>query len=155
MKRGRKEAPPAGRVCSGAIRAQLTGSDTAHVLDVTVRGHAPILKLCCVLVARGHDPATPLEAYRAKILSLRIASVGTAARLTINSKGTGFAPSRAVRTAPPARVQRPPSSQGPATPKTHPKGPAHTNGEIIATRRATHARAETERKQRLAGDKAS
>jgi hypothetical protein len=142
MRGDHKQTPRQGRAPSGVIGAQLAGSNTCTALHVTVRAKAPVLALCRALVAQGVDPSIPLEARRS-MLCLRVTSIGAAAQLEVNAKGTGFAPSRAVRTAPPARVQPPPSS------------PAHTNGEVIATRRATQARAETERKQRLAGDTTS
>jgi len=44
-----------------------------------------------------------MEVYRGATLALRIRSIGEAAGLEINSKGTGFVPARAIRTAPPMR----------------------------------------------------
>jgi len=38
----------------------------------------------------GHDPSTPLEAYRGGMLALRVKSIGQAAKLQVNSHGTGF-----------------------------------------------------------------
>lgn len=130
MKQLRTQAPP-------AIRAELTGSDTCTALGVGVRANAPVLALCRALVTHGLDPSSPLEAYRGQMLCVRVTSIGAAAELEINAKGTGFAPSRAVRTGPPARAQRRPSAEGSATLKTHRKGRAHTNGEITATGRAS------------------
>jgi hypothetical protein len=78
-----------------------------------VNAYAPVLTLCRVLMAHGHDPATPLNAYRGGVLALKVRSIGEAARLTLNSKGTGFVTFRApeeaisdVRSAPPARLPR-------------------------------------------------
>jgi hypothetical protein len=72
-----------------AIRAELTGNQCS-ALGVTARAAAPVLALCRKLVAAGHDPALPLEAYRGDVLSLRVRSIGEAAGLEINGDGTGF-----------------------------------------------------------------
>ena len=47
-----------------AIRAELIADDSCSALGMTVRGFAPALALCRLLVEAGHDPATPLEAWR-------------------------------------------------------------------------------------------
>jgi hypothetical protein len=72
------------------ILAQLTGSDTATALGLTAQSSSPILQLCRQLVAAGHDPALPLHAYRGQTLCLRIRSIGEAAGLEVNHRGTGF-----------------------------------------------------------------
>ena len=72
------------------IRAELTGSNLCSALVLTTRAPAPVLALCRQLVAAGHDPALPLEAYRGVTLCLRVRSIGEAARLEINGEGTGF-----------------------------------------------------------------
>jgi hypothetical protein len=86
-----------------SIRAELTGSDTCSALGITVKSESPVLGLCRKLIEAGHDPATPVKAYRGDTLCLRLRSIGEAAALEISSKGTGFKPARAVRTAPPMR----------------------------------------------------
>jgi hypothetical protein len=72
------------------IRAGLTGSSTASACGIVAQGGSPVLALCRRLVAAGHDPATPLEAYRGATLCLRIRSIGEAAGLRVNAEGTGF-----------------------------------------------------------------
>jgi hypothetical protein len=87
-----------------ATRAELIGSMCATE-GCTTRGTTPILSLCRALVHAGHDPATPLEAWRGSTLRLRVRSVGEAAGLKINGKGTGFKKRRVpVGTAPPVRL---------------------------------------------------
>jgi hypothetical protein len=71
------------------IRAQLAG-DICTALGVTAKSSSPVLALCRKLVDAGHDPATPLEAYRGDTLALRVRSIGEAAKLEVNSGGTGF-----------------------------------------------------------------
>jgi hypothetical protein len=87
-----------------AIRAELAWSDTATALGVVARSASPVLDLCRLLVEAGCDPVTPLEAWRGGTLCLRVGTIGIAARLEINSKGTGFIAARDVRTAPPMRA---------------------------------------------------
>jgi hypothetical protein len=82
-----------------AIRAELFDSDICCAAGLTVRASAPVLGLCRQLVAAGFDPATALRCYRGGTLSVRVRSIGAAAALEINSKGTEFVPRRAVRTA--------------------------------------------------------
>src|SRR5215471_15169725 len=48
------------------VRADLIGADTAVAAGITATGHAPTLTLCRRLVEAGHDPSTPLEAYRGR-----------------------------------------------------------------------------------------
>jgi hypothetical protein len=46
------------------VRAQLLGDHTCSALGYTVSSSAPVLALCRKLVAAGHDPSLPLEAWR-------------------------------------------------------------------------------------------
>ena len=85
------------------IRAEIIGSNTCTALGITAAGQAPVLALCRKLVEADYEPTTPLEAWRGNILCLKVRSIGEAARLEINAKGTGFIPLRAVRTASPVR----------------------------------------------------
>ena len=91
------------RYARQAICAELTGSDTCTVCGITVRSSIPVLVMCRKLIAAGHNPATPLEAYRRGILCLRVRSIGEAAALEINARGNGFIARRAVRAGPLAR----------------------------------------------------
>src|SRR6516162_3977892 len=86
-----------------AIRAEMTGSDICTARGITVRSSIPVLVMCRKLIAAGHNPATPLEAYRRGILCLRVRSIGEAAALEINARGNGFIARRAVRAGPLAR----------------------------------------------------
>jgi hypothetical protein len=70
------------------IRAEIVGN-TCIALGITVHGAAPVLALCRKLIEAGHDPATPLEAWRGAILCLRIRSIGEAAQLTVQDSKTG------------------------------------------------------------------
>jgi hypothetical protein len=71
------------------VRANLIGADTAVAAGITATGHAPLLTLCRRLVKAGHDPSTPLEAYRGTTLCLRARSIGAAARLTVREGPDG------------------------------------------------------------------
>jgi hypothetical protein len=71
------------------IRAEISGN-TCSALGVTARGSAPILALCRKLIEAGHDPATPLDAYRGDTLCLKVRSIGEGARLRVSSDGTTF-----------------------------------------------------------------
>jgi hypothetical protein len=99
---------PTGSICKtpsrSAVRAELIGSNTCTANDVTACGHAPVLILCRELIAAGCDPDRALEVYRGATLALRVRSIGAAAKLDVNSKGTGFIRHRpAVRRGPPVR----------------------------------------------------
>ena len=86
------------------IRADLIGSDQCRAAGITAHGASSVLALCRELVAANVDPNRPLHAYRGDVLCLVIRSIGEAAHLDVNSKGTGFTKSRVpVRTAPPVR----------------------------------------------------
>jgi hypothetical protein len=82
-----------------AAHAELIGDDTCTAEGITARCTAPVLDLCRKLVAAGFDPATPLEAWRGKVLCLRIRSIGIGAQIEICGKGTGFRLASAVGTA--------------------------------------------------------
>jgi hypothetical protein len=84
-----------------ALRAELVGSDRCTVDGFSAVGAAPVLMLCRMLVDAGFDPRTPLEAWRKGTLALRVRSIGEAADLEINSKGTGFVRRSSVRRASP------------------------------------------------------
>ena len=72
------------------IHAELAWADTATALGIIAKGSSPVFKLCRLLVEAGHDPATPLEAWRAGTLCLSIRSIGEAARLRVKAHGIGF-----------------------------------------------------------------
>jgi hypothetical protein len=96
---GGAEDSPA-RYARQAIRTELIGSDACTARGITSRSSIPVLVMCRKLIAAGHNPATPLEAYRRGILCLRIRSIGEAAALEINARGNGFIARRAVRAGP-------------------------------------------------------
>jgi hypothetical protein len=85
------------------IHAELSGSDTACALGITVQARAPVLALCRLLVEAGYDPETPLEAWRSDVLCLRVRSICEGASLEINGDGTGFRRRRAPDAASPMR----------------------------------------------------
>jgi hypothetical protein len=89
---------------SCAIRAELIGSSTCTAAGITARGS--VLALCQLLVQAGFNPDRPLHAYRGAMLCLIVRSIGDAAGLEINTKGTGFVRHRAVRAGPPMRQKR-------------------------------------------------
>jgi hypothetical protein len=72
------------------IHAEITGSDTCSALGITVQSPSPVIALCRKLIEAGHDPATPLEAYRGETLCLHIKSIGETAALEIKGHGVGF-----------------------------------------------------------------
>jgi hypothetical protein len=76
----RKTRTAADRETATAIHGELIGDDRAVALGIQAQSSAPVLALCRALVAAGHDPASPL----------RVRSIGEAADLQVNSKGTGF-----------------------------------------------------------------
>jgi len=86
------------------IRAELSGADTCTACGITMKSESPVLALCRKLVDAGHDPATPLEAYRGDMLCLRVRSIGQAARMQVNGNvRLVFAGAPKRRTAPPVR----------------------------------------------------
>lgn len=96
-----------------AIRADIIGLGRCQAEGHAVRGASPVLALCRRLVEVGFDPNWPLHAYREDTLCLVVHSIGEAAHLDINSKGTGFVRCRqAVRIAPPITpLERPAARQ--------------------------------------------
>ena len=72
-----------------AIRAELRGSDCCSALEITAYGTTPMLKLCRLLVEAGHDPGTPLEAWRGTTLCLRVRSIGEGAQFTVEDDRRG------------------------------------------------------------------
>jgi len=90
-----------------SLRAGLIGSNTCTAAGITAHGNAPVLVLCRRLLAAGLDPDQAMEVYRGATLALRVRSIGEAAELEINSKGTAFVARRAVRTARTARFPEP------------------------------------------------
>src|SRR5262249_45628028 len=72
------------------IRAELTGSTRAAAAGITCGGqHPPVPGLFPPLIEAGHDPATPLEAYRGNVLCLRVRSIGEGAALTVMDSSNG------------------------------------------------------------------
>jgi hypothetical protein len=98
---GAEDSP--SQVSGKAMRAELAGSDSCSALGITISSSSPVLALCRKLVQAGFDPTMPMECYRGDTLALRIRSIGEAAALEINAKGTSFTAGRAVRTASPIR----------------------------------------------------
>ena len=76
-----------GMKSNAIIRAELASDDTCT--GITAKSSAPVLSLCRKLLKAGHDPATPLEAWRGSVLCLRVRSIGEAARLRMGVAPTG------------------------------------------------------------------
>jgi hypothetical protein len=85
------------------IMARLDDSDHASAEGISVVSPSPILNLCRQLVARGYDPDLPLIAVRGQTVCLRVRSIGEAARLEVNHRGTGFVARCEGRSSPPMR----------------------------------------------------
>jgi hypothetical protein len=100
------QARPRKSGIPNVIAAELIGKDTASAGGISVKAYTPVLELCRRLVAAGHDPATPLKAYRGPTLCLIVRSIGTATGLEINARGDGFRPRRAADAAPPTAQKR-------------------------------------------------
>jgi hypothetical protein len=83
---------PVYTTSSDNCKAELIGADCAAALGIEAHGSSPVFALCRALIEAGHDPATPLHAYRDKTLALRVRSIGEAAGLEVNGDGTGFRP---------------------------------------------------------------
>jgi hypothetical protein len=88
------------------IYADLSDSDICEALAIKIQSPSPLLDLCRALVEAGHDPTTPLEAYRGKTLCLRVRSIGEAAKLKIGGDGVTFRPVPEPVTAPPIRSKQ-------------------------------------------------
>jgi hypothetical protein len=71
------------------IHAELAWDDHATACGIAAHSSSPVLKLCRLLVDAGHDPGSPLEAWRNGTLCLRVRSIGEAAGLTVKSAGNG------------------------------------------------------------------
>jgi len=75
---------------SNAIIAHLSSDSYCSALGLTVRSASPILALCRKLIeVSTYAPDTPLDAYRADTLCLRVRSIGEAVGLTVASAGNG------------------------------------------------------------------
>src|SRR5262249_55887794 len=75
----------ASQRCNANLRAEIIGQTQATACGVTVSGrNAPALALCRALIEAGHDPDSPLEAYRGDTLCLRVRSIGEGAKLTVS-----------------------------------------------------------------------
>lgn len=86
----RPQNAPAEQGAPACARAQLLDSNQATAHGITVSGrNAPVLALCRALIKAGHDPDTPLEAYRGDVLCLRVRSIGEGAKLTVEDGSDG------------------------------------------------------------------
>ena len=74
---------------TGAIRAELIGSNACSALGITARGHAPVLSLCQLLIEGGHDPKRALLAYRGDTLCLWVRSIVEGAALAVEDDRRG------------------------------------------------------------------
>jgi hypothetical protein len=86
-----------------AVPAELLGSTQCTAEGITANSSSPVLELCRLLLAAGHDPDQPLEAWRGDTLSLRIRSIGEAGRLRVAAHGPGFQCLPECTAAPPMR----------------------------------------------------
>lgn len=86
------------------LRAELVKDDTCIALGIKSTGQAPVISLCRKLIEAGHEPATPLHAYRGNTLAIRVRSIGEAANLELASGGT-FRAARKPHAAPPIRFR--------------------------------------------------
>jgi hypothetical protein len=73
-----------------SIIAHLSGSDICEAEGLMSRSSSPVLNLCRMLVAAGHDPSRPMDAFRGETLALHIRTIGEAAAFEVNSHGTDF-----------------------------------------------------------------
>jgi hypothetical protein len=90
LKRDGTEDTPGHSSRQAAIRADLRDDDTCVAAGVTVTAPSPVLLLCRKLLDAGHDPTTPLHAYRGNTLALIVRSIGEGARLRVATHGRGF-----------------------------------------------------------------
>jgi hypothetical protein len=72
------------------IRAEIKDENTCTALGITARAEAPVLKVCRLLVAAGHDPSLALHAYRGDVLCLKVLNIGEGARLQCGAAGFHF-----------------------------------------------------------------
>jgi hypothetical protein len=61
----------------------------ARMTLANIRTSVPSPALCRALVEAGHDPATPLHAYRGHTLALKVCSIGEGAKLTVGDNDIG------------------------------------------------------------------
>jgi hypothetical protein len=94
------------------IRATLVGSKRCEALGLTGHGYSPVLALCRALVAAGHDPRRPLQAYRGEVLALVVSSIGAGAKLRVATHGVGFEPVAGCTGGPSVRQNGPTIVQG-------------------------------------------
>jgi hypothetical protein len=80
-----------GKPAAVVISAELTGSNNCDCesYGISTTGHAPVLAMCRELLLAGCGPDQALEIYRAGALSLRIRSIGQAARLVVQNSENG------------------------------------------------------------------
>jgi hypothetical protein len=71
------------------LTAGLTGSHGCEALGIVATGHAPVLRLCTLLINAGYDPAARLEVRRGATLALTVRSLGEGARLTVEDNRNG------------------------------------------------------------------
>jgi hypothetical protein len=102
------------------IHAELNGGDICTALGLVAQSSSPLIALCRALIRAGHDPSSPLHAYRGDMLCLRVRSIDEAARLEINGDGNGFRARREPDAAPPMRGNDPAGHPGPAGDAVHP-----------------------------------
>jgi hypothetical protein len=76
------------------IPASLSGDDHAEALGIEANG---VITLCRAMIAAGHNPAAPLDAYRSDVLCLHVRSIGEATALRVGR--VGFVRDRAFRVA--------------------------------------------------------
>jgi hypothetical protein len=86
---GQNDAKSSVAASASIIPAQLSGVDRATALGIVARGYSPVLTLCRLLLEAGHDPSTPLEAWRGDTLCLHVRSIGEAARLCVEDDNIG------------------------------------------------------------------
>ena len=72
-----------------AVRAELIGTNCAIALGIKAHTSSPVVALCRALLEAGHDPATPLHAYRGNTLALKVRSIGEGAKLTVEANPIG------------------------------------------------------------------
>jgi hypothetical protein len=89
------------------IYADLSDDDVCEALGIAIQSPSPLLDLCRALVEAGVDPTAPLEAYRGKVMCLRVRLIGEAAKLKIGGDGVSFRPRSEPVTASPMRSRQP------------------------------------------------